>query len=70
VRVKTVSDRVARFAVLGDGHAMLRRAGDWTRLVVGFVLGALGFEPESPDIANAMRERAPHGLDVPLKTSP
>ncbi|MEU5695613.1 alpha/beta fold hydrolase [Actinosynnema sp. NPDC020468] len=66
VRVKTVSDRVARFAVLGDGHAMLRRAADWTRLVVDFVTGALEIEPVAPDIANALREPAPGGLDVPL----
>jgi hypothetical protein len=48
---------------------MLKRAGDWTRLVVDFVLGELGFEPLAPDIANAMRERTPDGLDVPLRTA-
>lgn len=66
VRAKAVTDRVARFAVLGDGHAMLRRASDWTRLVTDFVLGELGFEPVAPDVANAMGEPAPRGLDVPL----
>ncbi|HEX6344659.1 alpha/beta hydrolase [Umezawaea sp.] len=69
VLAKTVADRVARFSVQGDGHAMLKRARDWTRLVVDFVLGELGFEPRAPHIANAMRERAPDGLDVPLKTA-
>ena len=69
VQARSVASRVARFSVLGDGHAMLKRAGDWTRLVVDFVLGELGFEPQAPDIANAMRERTPDGLDVPLKTA-
>jgi hypothetical protein len=61
-----VTDRVARFNVEGDGHAMLRRARDWTRLVVDFAHGELGLEPMAPDIANAMREASPRGLDVPL----
>ncbi|WP_235921898.1 alpha/beta hydrolase [Lentzea tibetensis] len=65
-RAKQVTERTARFSVRGDGHAMLRRAGDWTRLVRDFVWGELGFEPVAPDIANAMREASPHGLDVPL----
>jgi hypothetical protein len=65
-QAKTVTDRVARFTVEGDGHAMLRRARDWTRLVVGFVHGELGLEPLAPDISNAMREASPRGLDVPL----
>lgn len=69
VAARGVARRVARFSVVGDGHAMLRRAGDWTRLVVDFVLGELGFEPQAPDIANAMRERTPDGLDVPLRTA-
>ncbi|WP_229692952.1 alpha/beta hydrolase [Lentzea pudingi] len=65
-QAKTVTDRVARFSVVGDGHAMLKRAKDWSRLVVAFVHGELGLEPVAPDIANAMREVSPRGLDVPL----
>ena len=65
-QAKTVTERVARFTVEGDGHAMLKRARDWTRLVVDFVHGELGLEPVAPDIANAMREASPRGLDVPL----
>ncbi len=68
-QAKTVTDRVARFSVVGDGHAMLRRARDWTRLVVDFVHGELGLEPMAPDIANAMHEASPRGLDVPLGSS-
>jgi alpha-beta hydrolase superfamily lysophospholipase len=66
VQAKQVTARSARFSVHGDGHAMLRRAGDWSRLVRDFVWGELGLEPVAPDIANAMREASPHGLDVPL----
>ncbi len=65
-QAKTVTADVARFSVVGDGHAMLRRAGDWTRLVVDFVHGELGLRPVAPHIANAMREASPGGLDVPL----
>lgn len=55
---------VARFEVRGDGHAMLRRAGDWHRLVARFAAGMLGIEPVPPEIANALR--APNGLQVAL----
>lgn len=66
VRAKQVTDRVCRFDVHGDGHAMLRRAADWTDLVCRFVLGELGAEPIHPAIANALMEPAPDGLRVPL----
>jgi dienelactone hydrolase len=66
-RVATVSDRVARFEVLGDGHAMLRRAAAWHRLVTGFVLGALGPAPFPESIATAMAAGDPDGLAVPLE---
>jgi dienelactone hydrolase len=66
VRAKRVTDRVCRFDVLGDGHAMLRRAGDWNSLVRRFVLGELGIEPPDPEIANAMRQPAPAGLRTAL----
>ncbi|NUT96812.1 MAG: alpha/beta fold hydrolase [Saccharothrix sp.] len=63
VRARSVT-RVARFAVHGDGHAMLRRAADWTRLVKDFVHGELKVEPNAPYVTNAMY--TPEGLDVPL----
>ncbi|MFP5023005.1 alpha/beta hydrolase [Pseudonocardia phyllosphaerae] len=66
-RARAVTDRVARFDVHGDGHAMLRRAADWTSLVRRFVLGELGAEPPDPSITNAMAEPAPAGLQVPLE---
>ncbi|PVZ14289.1 alpha/beta fold hydrolase [Actinomycetospora cinnamomea] len=65
--VATVSDRVARFEVLGDGHAMLRRAAAWHALVTGFALGALGLEPLPEPVAKAMAAGDPDGLAVPLE---
>lgn len=65
-RVATVSDHVARFDVHGDGHAMLRRAGEWHALVTRFAMARFGIEPEDPAIANAMAAGAPEGLSVPL----
>jgi pimeloyl-ACP methyl ester carboxylesterase len=66
VRAKAVTDDVCRFEVLGDGHAMLRRSGEWTRLVRNYVLGRLGYEPMARSIANAVGEPSPRGLRVPL----
>ncbi|WP_338051228.1 alpha/beta fold hydrolase [Pseudonocardia acidicola] len=66
VRAKQITDRVCRFDVFGDGHAMLRRAGDWSSLVRRFVLGELGIEPEDPEISNALRQPAPNGLRAAL----
>ena len=68
-RVATVSDHVARFDVVGDGHAMLKRAGEWHDLVTRFALACLGLEPFDDDVANAMTANAgsrPGGLSVPL----
>lgn len=66
LRAKRVTEAVCRFDVHGDGHAMLRRAGDWTGLVVRFCLGALEVEPFDPVIANALVEPSPDGLRIPL----
>jgi dienelactone hydrolase len=54
----------ARFEVAGDGHPMLRRAGDWTRLVRSFVDTVLG-DPD-PLITTALATPAPDGLRLPL----
>ncbi|MFL6141365.1 MAG: alpha/beta hydrolase [Labedaea sp.] len=39
-RARQVSDTVRRLDIRGEGHAMLRRPREWTRLVRGFVLAA------------------------------
>ena len=66
LRAKQVTDRVCRFDVLGDGHAMLRRARDWHALVCRFVLAEAGIEPPDPEITNALRQPAPTGLRAAL----
>lgn len=65
-RAKLVTGSVCRFDVRGDGHAMLCRAGEWTRLVRRFVLGALDTHPAHTSIATAMEQPPPAGLRVPL----
>ena len=65
-RAKAVTDRVIRYDVRGDKHAMLHRAADWNRLVCRFVLGALDLEPFDRDVTKAMAEPAPGGLRIPL----
>jgi pimeloyl-ACP methyl ester carboxylesterase len=66
VHAKQVTSRVCRFDVLGDGHAMLRRAHDWSQLAARFVAAELGLRPPDPLIEDAMRRPAPEGLRVPL----
>ncbi len=65
-RAKAATDRVARFEVVGERHAMLRRAAVWTRLVTGFVLGVLETQPMDPAVTNAMKAPSPEGLRVLL----
>lgn len=66
LRARATTARVARFEVLGDGHAMLRRPREWHALVRRFVLGEIGTEPLDRSITNAVREPAPAGLRVAL----
>jgi dienelactone hydrolase len=66
VRAKRVTDRVCRFEVHGEGHAMLRRARDWHTLVCRFVLGEMGIEPPDPEITNALGQPAPASLRAAL----
>lgn len=66
LRAKQAAGTVCRFDVRGEGHAMLRRAPDWTVLVRRFVLGALGLRRVHGPIEEALAAPAPHGLRVPL----
>ncbi|MGH3787052.1 MAG: alpha/beta hydrolase [Pseudonocardiaceae bacterium] len=68
MRAKQVTSRVCRFDVLGDGHAMLRRAPDWSELAARFVESELGLREPEPLIEDAMRRPAPEGLRVALPT--
>lgn len=66
VRAKEITDRVCRFEVAGDGHAMFHRRRDWSALIARFILGEVGLAEREPLIENAMRAAAPGGLAVPL----
>ncbi|GAA2802789.1 alpha/beta hydrolase [Crossiella cryophila] len=66
VHARQVADRVCRFDVHGDNHAMLRRAAEWTALVRRFVFGVLGIGPWDSELARAFALPAPDGLRVPL----
>jgi pimeloyl-ACP methyl ester carboxylesterase len=65
-RAKAVTGAVARFEVLGEAHALLRRYRDWTRLVRRFALGVLGVVELDREIAEALAKPAPDGLRVPV----
>jgi pimeloyl-ACP methyl ester carboxylesterase len=65
-RAKEVTDRVARFDVRGETHALLFRYREWTRLVRRFTLGLLGAVPLDQDIADALGKPLPDGLRVPV----
>jgi pimeloyl-ACP methyl ester carboxylesterase len=65
-RAKEVTDAVARFEVLGEGHALLRRYREWTLLVRRFTLGVLGVVDLDREIAEALAKPAPAGLRVPV----
>lgn len=68
VRAKALTPDVARFEVNGDAHGMLRRADDWHALARNVTLGALGIEPFSPFLTNALKQDGTRGLRVPLPT--
>ncbi|MEQ0557852.1 alpha/beta fold hydrolase [Amycolatopsis sp. NEAU-NG30] len=62
-RAQDVAARVARFEIGGEGHAMLRRAGVWTRLTIAFTLEQL-----AGDDGDALRGAwtAPGRLRIPV----
>jgi hypothetical protein len=54
-----VTSQVCRFEVLGDGHAMLRRAPDWSELTTRFLTAELRLRTPAPLIEDAMRQPVP-----------
>lgn len=65
-RVAEVTDRVCRFEMTDEGHALLRRPADWSSLVRRFVLGSAGITEPDPVVADAMALPLPDRLAVPL----
>jgi alpha/beta hydrolase family protein len=50
------ADRIAAVSVRREGHAMLRRPGEWHRLTTGFVLGSLGCAGMPPELDRAWND--------------
>lgn len=67
VRAKARGVAICRFELPGAGHFMLTRVGGWNALVRRFVRGVTGVEPLDPEIANALAQPAPRGLNAQLK---
>ncbi len=65
-RARQSAERCCRFVVHGDGHAMLRRATDWSALVNNFVLSRLELEPEHELLTRAWAQGSLDSLDTPL----
>jgi dienelactone hydrolase len=65
-RAKKVTDKVARFDVRGESHALLKRYREWTRLVRRFTLGVVGATAMDSDIVEALAKPLPDGLAVPV----
>lgn len=64
-RATGVAARVARFEIADEGHAMLRRAGVWTRLTVAFTLDLLAGD-DSADLRRAWAAPGPERLRIPV----
>ncbi|QKW17706.1 alpha/beta fold hydrolase [Kitasatospora sp. NA04385] len=60
--------RVAGYRVLGSGHTLMRRAGDWHHGAAALALALLGMGPlpEEAEAALALQGRDPDGLHIPL----
>ncbi|WP_370942458.1 alpha/beta hydrolase [Amycolatopsis sp. cg5] len=65
-RAQPGASRLARFEVAAEGHAMLRRASVWTRLVVAFVLDVVSGESGDETLASAWTKPAPERLRIPV----
>lgn len=66
VAAARIGARVAYFAVIGDAHAMLRRAKDWHALARDTVLQALGIAGAEGQLARVLAGPAGQRIGVPL----
>lgn len=66
LRAERVADRLARVEVAEEGHAMLRRAGVWARLVVAFTFQAAGMRSTESILARAWSMPSPERLRIPV----
>ncbi|MFC8721430.1 alpha/beta fold hydrolase [Kitasatospora sp. NPDC057198] len=68
LRARDHGARVAGYRVLGSGHTLMRRAGDWHRAAADLALALLGLGvlPEEVGAALALRGQSQEGLRIPL----
>jgi dienelactone hydrolase len=64
-RAEGVAARVARFEIANEGHAMLRRAGVWTRLTIAFTLEVLAGN-DGAALRGAWAAPGPERLRIPV----
>ncbi|WP_280718676.1 alpha/beta fold hydrolase [Kitasatospora sp. MAP5-34] len=67
-QARTAGARVAGYTVRGDGHALLRRSGDWHRATARLTGGLLGLRPLPTEVAAALAlgKAENGGLDLRL----
>lgn len=64
-RAERVAARVARFEIVGEGHAMLRRSSVWTRLTVAFTMEAFAGN-DGDELRGAWAAPGPERLRIPV----
>ncbi|MFD9896160.1 alpha/beta hydrolase [Amycolatopsis sp. NPDC059027] len=65
-RAGTVAARLVRFEVTNEGHAMVRRAPVWTRLMCAFTLEVITDVEKDETLRHAWSRPAPDRLRVPV----
>ncbi|WP_063783180.1 alpha/beta fold hydrolase [Streptomyces sp. XY431] len=71
-RGRAAGARVCGYTVLGTGHTLMRRIGDWHRATARLSAGLLGLRDLPPEAATAMAlpARSTAALDLPLPAHP
>ncbi|MFI5608029.1 alpha/beta hydrolase [Amycolatopsis sp. NPDC051903] len=65
-RARALAKRLARFEVVGDGHAMIKRPAVWTRLMCAFTLEAIDAGETDETLRQAWNRPADERLRLPV----
>ncbi|GAA4525800.1 alpha/beta hydrolase [Amycolatopsis samaneae] len=65
-RAESVAARLVRFEITNEGHAMVRRAAIWTRLMCAFTLEIITDVARDETLRSAWEKPAPERLRVPV----
>ncbi|WP_285736878.1 alpha/beta fold hydrolase [Kitasatospora phosalacinea] len=70
LRARDHGARVAGYRVLGSGHTLMRRAGDWHRAAADLALALLGLGALPEEVRTALALHGPdrNGLHIPLRS--